>query len=223
MTRLKLLNSIRKSTRETVDKPKNMLKQLSVSMKRQKSASVLLGSTESTELLEEQRLPNEEHIHLNPVLSFKFPSHLSNVDELVQMVTRVIFTGSVVHRAINGPSFEYTHFAPNNPACMRGPMPTELDRGKIDMTKILDSLPDQRLSAIQAGIAYTLSNMSGRPLYLTEISPRWMFNEPQIKEFYQQFIAHLMSIEKGINERNNTLKIPYTVLLPSKIPHGIGI
>jgi len=155
--------------------------------------------------------------------SLKFPSHLTKVDELVQLLTRVIFTGSVVHRAVNGLSYEYSCFAPNNPACMRGSMPTESDRGKIDMKMILNSLPDQRLSAIQAGVAHTMSNMEGRPLYLTQISPRWMFTEPQMKEYYQQFEAHLMKIEKKIKERNKNFKIRYNVLLPSKIPYGIGI
>ena len=145
-------------------------------------------------------MPDEEFIHLKPIPSFQFPSHLSKIDDLVQMLTRVIFTGSVVHRAINGPSFEFTHFAPNNPACMRGPMLTEEDRGRIEMNRILDTLPDQRLSAVQAGIAYTISNMSGKTLYLTEITPRWMFNEPQITEYHQQFVAHLAKIEKKIND-----------------------
>ena len=74
--------------------------------------------------------------------SLKFPSHLTKVDELVQLLTRIIFTGSVVHRAVNGLSYEYSCFAPNNPACMRGSMPTESDRGKINMKMILNSLPD---------------------------------------------------------------------------------
>ena len=167
--------------------------------------------------------PDKESINLKPITSLKFPSHLSKVDQLVQMVTRVIFTGSVAHCAVNGLSFEYSSFAPNNPACMRGLMPKESDRGRIDMKRILDSLPDQRLSAIQAGVAHTVSNMSGKPLYLTQISPRWMMNEPQVKECYQQFVAHLMIIEKKIKERNKMLKIPYHILIPSKIPYGIGI
>ena len=228
--RIELLNSIQKSNRETIDKPKNMRKgmskQMSVANMMQKTHSLTIGLTRQSVVLPPSNvedMPDEEFIHLKPIPSFKFPSHLSKIDDLVQMLTRVIFTGSVVHRAINGPSFEFTHFAPNNPACMRGPMPTEEDRGRIEMSRILDTLPDQRLSAVQSGIAYTISNMSGKTLYLTEITPRWMFNEPQITEYHQQYVAHLTKIEKKINERNSTLKFPYTVLLPSKIPYGVGI
>ena len=229
MKRIELLNSIQKSNRETIDKPKNMKKQMSMAHMMQKTHSLTIGLTRQSVVLGGSQLdniedlPDEEFVHLNPIASFQFPSHLSKINDLVQMLTRVIFTGSAVHRAINGPSFEYTHFAPNNPACMRTPMPTEDDRGNIDINRILATLPDQRLSAVQAGIAYTISNMSGKPLHLTEITPRWMFNEPQIKEYYNQFISHLNQIEKKINLRNSTLKVPYTVLLPSKIPYGIGI
>ena len=229
MKRIEQLNSIQKTNHETIDKPKNMKKQMTMSNLMQKTHSLTIGLTRHSDVMAPSNsdniedMPDDEFSHLKPIASFKFPSHLSKKDDLVQMLTKVIFTGSVVHRAINGPSFEYNHFAPNNPACMRGPLPTEADRGRIDMKRILETLPDQRLSAVQAGIAYTISNMSGKPLHLTEITPRWMFNEPQIKEFYNQFILHLQHIEKKINERNSTLKVPYTVLLPSKIPYGIGI
>ena len=167
---------------------------------------------------------DEEAINLKPMSSIGFPSHLSTIQELVDIVTRVIFTGSVLHTAINMPQLEYSSFTPNNPACMRGELPTEKDRGKIDMKRILDSLPDQRLSATQVGVAYTMTNMSGKPLSLTELSPRWMFtDEPFVKQEFDKFVAQLLQIEKGIIERNTSLPIPYTVLMPSKIPCGIGI
>lgn len=53
------------------------------------------------------------------------------------------------HSAVNFLQFEYGCFAPNNPACMRGSMPKEEDRGHVSMDKILKSLPNQTLSATQ--------------------------------------------------------------------------
>ena len=37
--------------------------------------------------------------------------------------------------------FRYSQFIPNNPAIMLGKVPTEEDRGKITMQRILESLP----------------------------------------------------------------------------------
>ena len=188
----------------------------------EKSASITIENP-NEKISDISYAPERECISLKPFTSLKFPSHLTKIEELVQMLTRIIFTGSVLNSAVNSISFEYSTFAPNNPACMRGHLPTEKDRGKIDMKKILDSLPDQRLSAIQAGVAHTMSNMSGKPVYLTQISPRWMFTEPHVTERYHSFVAHLLKIEKKITERNKMLAIPYTALIPSTIPYGIGI
>ena len=163
------------------------------------------------------------HLNLAPVIPFGFPSHLTAIDELTQLITRIIFTGSVLNSSVNNVLFEYSCFAPNNPACMREKPPTESDRGEIDMKKILDSLPDQNLCAVQAGVAYSICNPTGSRPNLTQISPTWTFNETFVTECHKNFIAHLLKIENDIAERNKALSIPYNALVPSKLPQGMEI
>ena len=118
MKRIEQLNSIQKTNHETIDKPKNMKKQMTISNLMQKTHSLTIGLTRHSDVMAPSEskniedMPDDEFAHLKPIASFKFPSHLSKKDDLVQMLTKVIFTGSVVHRAINGPSFEYNHFIP---------------------------------------------------------------------------------------------------------------
>ena len=111
MKRIEQLNSIQKTNHETIDKPKNMKKQMTISNLMQKTHSLTIGLTRHSDVMAPSNsdniedMPDDEFSHLKPIASFKFPSHLSKKDDLVQMLTKVIFTGSVVHRAVNGPSF----------------------------------------------------------------------------------------------------------------------
>ena len=53
--------------------------------------------------------------------------------------------------------------------------------------------------------------------------PRWLFNEEEVKIAFLTFQHRLHKIEEQIEERNSRLAVPYTVLLPSRIPSGIAI
>ena len=156
---------------------------------------------------------------------------MENKKHLLDLVTKTIFQSSVMHAAVNFLQFEYGIFAPNVPALMRGRVPNESDRGKIDMNHILSSLPGLRASLVQAGAAFTLSEFSKDEVYLLPTTkwkpPRWLFTDEKVDEAYQEFISHLKRIEADIKTRNNALecqgKVPYEVLMPSKIPYGIAI
>ena len=167
-----------------------------------------------------------------------FPEEMKEKPELISLVTKIIFQSSVMHAAVNFMQFEYGIFAPNNPACMRGTLPTEEDRGKVEIDRIIDSLPDLTLAAIQAGAAYTLSDFSEDEVFLfdrkyfidggvPQYPPRWLFTEVEVEDAYKKFYEKLAAIEAKIDDRNLKLKennqIPYYVLKPSRIPYGIAI
>ena len=136
-----------------------------------------------------------------------------------------------MHAAVNFLQFEYGVFAPNVPAVMRGRLPKESDRGKIDMSHILSCLPGLRPSLVQAGAAFTLSEFSNDEVYLLPKDklkpPRWMFTDEKVDEAYNEFTSSLEKIEEGTKHRNRELtrqgNIPYEVLMPSRIPYGIAI
>ena len=53
--------------------------------------------------------------------------------------------------------------------------------------------------------------------------PEWLFTEPEARAALKKLQLTLKSIEDEIRKRNYHLKIPYEVLLPSRIPYGIAI
>ena len=55
------------------------------------------------------------------------------------------------------------------------------------------------------------------------LPPRWLFTEEKIVAAYMKFQKNLLDIEDQIINRNNDLRYPYEVLMPSKIPVGIAI
>ena len=113
-------------------------------------------------------------------------------------------------------------FPPCCPGTMRGSIPDESDRGNITMRRILDSLPDQMLAASQVELSYIMSCYSTEELFLTETPPELLFNDLEVIEAIEKFKTSLQVIEDEIKLRNEALKVPYEVLMPSKIPMGIS-
>ena len=106
---------------------------------------------------------------------------------------------------------------------MRGSIPGEKDRGMITTRRILDSLPDQMLSAGQVELSYAMSCYSSDDLYLTNTPCELLFTDREVLDAMERFQNSLRIIEEEIKKRNEELKVPYDVLVPSKIPYGIRI
>ena len=118
---------------------------------------------------------------------------------------------------------------------MNGSIPTE--KGKVSkskfcalifsnfqatMTTLLESLPSRKQAIIAAATARVLSHFSVDEIYLPS-TPSWMFGEEGPKIVFQRFCNNLQQLEEEMEERNINLRVPYTILLPSKIPAGISI
>ena len=74
----------------------------------------------------------------------------------------------------------------------------------------------------QAATTRVLAAKALDEIYLME-TPSWMFREEKAKTTFRKFCKRLRGIEKEMVQRNRGLKVPYTVLLPSKMPAGITI
>ena len=150
-----------------------------------------------------------------------FPKTVSTKIRLVDLLTKIISSVTVLHASVNYLQFDYMSFPPCSPGTMRGNLPNEGDRGRIDMKRILDSLPDQMLSATQVAFSHTSSCYSTQGLYLTMTPPELLFTEHEVLDAIDRFQSNLLAIEEDILLRNKELKVPYEALLPSKIPYGV--
>ena len=63
-------------------------------------------------------------------------------------------------------------------------------------------------------------------IYITE-TPSWLFEEgdkgKQAREVFNTFARDLAEAELKMRKRNENLRVPYTVIYPSKIPAGIAV
>ena len=152
-----------------------------------------------------------------------FPRSVATKIRLLDVLTKIIFSVTVLHASVSYLQFEYMGFPPCSPGIMRGRIPNESDRGTITIRRILDSLPDQMLTASQVELSFTMSSYSPEELYLTTTPPELLFNDIEVLQAIDKFQNSLHEIEIEISKRNSELKIPYEVLLPSKIPYGISM
>ena len=87
---------------------------------------------------------------------------------------------------------------------------------------LLEALPNRKQATTQAATMRVLSAKAIDEIYLME-TPSWMFREEKAKATFKKFSERLKGIEKEMVDRNKGLRVPYTVLLPSKMPAGITI
>ena len=84
-----------------------------------------------------------------------FPSLITKKDDLIEICTLIMFTGSAQHAAVNFGQFDYYSFIPNSPVMLHQPPPTK--KGVISTKYIVDALPHEREVQLTVGLASLLS------------------------------------------------------------------
>jgi len=150
------------------------------------------------------------------------PKELTNKEELVMYLQKLIYTDTVRHTFANFYIFQYGRFSPNSPTVLNGRIPTV--KGKATEASILETLPTKRQTLIACATAKVLGSFSEHDHFLMNMDQVWMFGEePEAKLVFNKFRKQLEQVEEEINERNKGLEVPYGVLRPSWIPTGISI
>ena len=85
----------------------------------------------------------------------EFPMSLQTRDQLVHLLTCIVFGCSCQHAAVNFPQMEITAFVPNVPPVMRLPPPTR--KNEATMKTIMDTLPNKCQSGWHIATVYTLT------------------------------------------------------------------
>ena len=163
---------------------------------------------------------------------------LKTPDDLIGILTTIIWTASAHHAAVNFGQFDYGAYFPNRPSIARVPMPTEelsLEEKKKFLERpevfLLESFPTQ-LQAIKVMIVLDiLSNHSPDEEYIGgQLRLYWADNKV-IKAAFERFQGRLMEIEGIIDARNAdwSLKnrsgagvVPYELLKPYSGPGVTG-
>jgi len=145
------------------------------------------------------------------VIGFGQDGGIATRDYLIQALTILIWTASAQHAAVNFPQGDIMSYPPAQPLAAYAP--------STPKTSLLDVLPplDQALAQLELGRSLGLA-------YHTQLGryKKGYFRDPRVRDALVAFQAELDRIEGLINDRN-TLRDPYSHLLPSKIPQSINI
>ena len=83
------------------------------------------------------------------------PSALQTRDQLIDLLTSVVFTCSCQHAAVNFGLLDVSGFIPFTPSVMRKPPPTK--KNQTSLKTILDTLPSKSESLKQVALLYVLT------------------------------------------------------------------
>ena len=87
-----------------------------------------------------------------------FPSSISSREQLCEICTLIMFTGSAQHASVNFEQYYYYQFVPNAPFGVRRPPPTT--KGKADYQDLLEVLPDKKSAINGVATVHLLSEYS---------------------------------------------------------------
>ncbi|MEG3929024.1 lipoxygenase family protein [Microcoleus sp. D3_18a_C4] len=162
------------------------------------------------------------------------PDHIDTVEQLIAIVTTVIFTCGPQHSAVNFPQYEYMSFAANMPLAAYRDIPRITASGNLEVITekdILRLLPPYKRAANQLQILFILSayrydrlgyyDKSFRELYRMSFDE--VFAGTPIQLLARQFQQNLNMAEQKIDANNHKRVIPYFALKPSLVLNSISI
>ena len=97
------------------------------------------------------------------------PSALQTRDQLIDLLTSVVFTCSCQHAAVNFGLLDVSGFIPFTPSVMRKPPPTK--KKQTSLKTILDTLPSKSESLKQVALLYVLTRYAEDEVSFTQELP----------------------------------------------------
>jgi arachidonate 15-lipoxygenase len=167
------------------------------------------------------------------------PTSFTNVEDLIEIVTTIIFICGPQHSAVNYSQEDYMAFVANMPLAAYRDIPHTNSNGEdesISEADILKLLPPFNQSALQVQTLFFLSayrydrlgyyDKSFQDLYDQNLEDVFT-NDDGIKSpvigIVRQFQQNLNMAELEIDERNRQRVVPYPYLKPSLILNSISI
>ncbi|XP_076468009.1 allene oxide synthase-lipoxygenase protein-like [Babylonia areolata] len=178
----------------------------------------LAGDTEIQRWAAELVMPRDNDKGGCGLLGVPGNGSLTCTDQLVTILTSIIYTCSVSHAAANFPQYDEYGFPPNYPAMLRGQPPTNKEP-RTDKD-ILNALPD-RLTTIDMLTITTILSRKGTNS-LGDFEVQYIF-DPRAMAVVEEFRRDLKKIGEEIKERNTRRLVPYTDLDPAVVPNSISI
>ncbi|XP_067879980.1 polyunsaturated fatty acid 5-lipoxygenase-like isoform X3 [Heterodontus francisci] len=139
--------------------------------------------------------------------------------ELCKFLTMMIFTCSAQHAVVNSGQYDWSAWVPNSPSSMRKPPPKA--KGMVIMEHVMESLPDIAQSCSQMALSWVLTRSQPGMKKLGDYEE--YFSEKAVKDIIKEFQEELKTIDRKIQERNESLDLKYEYLRPVNIENSITI
>uniref|UniRef100_A0A673IZ02 Arachidonate 12-lipoxygenase, 12S-type-like n=1 Tax=Sinocyclocheilus rhinocerous TaxID=307959 RepID=A0A673IZ02_9TELE len=155
--------------------------------------------------------------------SINYPAvfELKTKEELITLLSVVIFTSTAQHAATNNGQFDWCAWVPNTPCTMRHPPPTDKDAVTMDL--IMDTLPDISQSCVITMMTSTLlCFLSFLQIPMGQYVEQY-FTEPAALKVIDKFRKDLKELEEHIIAQNEGLELQYLYLCPSRMENSITI
>ena len=145
------------------------------------------------------------------------PERLTNRDQLIDLLTQIIFTAGPQHSAIGWTQYQYMAFIPNMPGAIYQPIPTE--KGTVrDENSLTPFLPDTTLTFAQVNTFASVGTKYD-PKAFTDFGAN-SFQDPRAIAVLADFQGRLEWVEKLISKRNKRRKECYPGFLPSRMANS---
>jgi arachidonate 15-lipoxygenase len=147
------------------------------------------------------------------------PASLTNRDQLINILTQMIFTAGPQHSAIAWIQYQYMAFIPNMPAAVYQPIPTT--KGKFaDENSLTSFLPDIKPILTQIRFISSVGTKND-PKAFTDFGTN-SFQDPQAIRVLEDFQNRLESVERRIENQNKRRKECYPGFLPSRMSNSVS-
>ncbi|KAI5069566.1 hypothetical protein GOP47_0015867 [Adiantum capillus-veneris] len=161
---------------------------------------------------------------------------MKTLDELVEVVTTLIWVVSAYHAAMNFGQYAYGAYTPNSPCMSTCLIPEEGTARYAEMLSnpekfLLEMVPPQGATALTIAVLELLAQHLDEEEYLGErVDPRWNC-DARVLAALDDFRENLAKVEAGIHARNASSHLPhrrgeagglpYTLLVPSSSTAGL--
>jgi len=143
---------------------------------------------------------------------------LKVIQDLVDLVTSVIYTCSAAHASANNPQYDES-FPPNYPMTLYGSPPASSSVVKTDQD-ILAALPDMETAMNNIIPLHGLSQQ--RANSLGDFETDYVYDPPAVR-VVEGFREELRLVSGQIRERNLHRDPPYETMLPENIANSISV